>query len=77
MKYTLENRFRIWCDTTGERIEVGDDPEGLEMTEIVFVDPAGKRGTNIIFTEEALPLMIEALNIRLTYLKQKKSKEGK
>ena len=71
MKYSLECRYRIFNDDTGERIEIGDDPEGLGMTEIVWVDELGKRGTNIVFTEEALPLLIEALNNRLELAGQK------
>jgi hypothetical protein len=71
MKYSMEQRFRIFNDDTGERIEVGEDPEGLGMIEIVWVDELGKRGTNIIFTEEALPLLIDALNRRLELMKER------
>lgn len=65
MKYSLDERFRIWNDDTGERIEVGDDPDGLDLTEIVFVSEEGKRQQNIIFTDEAIPLLMLALQKRL------------
>ncbi len=72
MRYSLENRFRIHNDDTGERIEIGDDPDGLDLTEIVFITDDGKRGTNIIFTEEGLPLVIEALQSRWQFLQSRK-----
>lgn len=65
MRYSLDTRYRVWDDECGERIEVGEDPDGLELTEIVWVSDDGKRGTNICFTDEAIPLLIEALTARL------------
>jgi hypothetical protein len=65
MRYSLEKRFRIFNDDCGERIEIGDDPDGLDLTEIVWVGDDGKRGTNICFTDEAILLLIEALAARL------------
>ncbi len=65
MKYSMDERFRIWNDDTGERIEVGEDPDGLELTEIVYVSEEGKRHENIIFSDEAIPLLIAALQKRL------------
>lgn len=72
MKHTLEHRFRLWNDEFGERVEIGDDPDGLDLTEIVWVSDNGERTTPINFTEEALPLLIEALTLRLQYLQTKK-----
>ncbi len=69
MKYSMDERYRIWCDDTGERIEVGDDPDGLDLTEIVFVSEENKRRENIIFTDEAIPLLIAALQKRLNRIK--------
>lgn len=74
MNFTLENRFRLWNDDCGERVEIGDDPDGLELTEIVFVSDDGKRATPINFPEEALPLLIEALSLRLQHLQARKKK---
>lgn len=72
MKHSLEHRFHLWNDDRGERVEIGDDPDGLEMTEIVFVTDDGMRGNPINFTEEGLPLLIEALTLRLQHLQSKK-----
>lgn len=69
-KFTLENRFRIWDDDNGERIEVGDDPDGLGMTEVVWVSDEGKRGTPInLPTVESIEMMITALQQRLEWVK--------
>lgn len=65
MKYYLDVRYSVWNNDCGERIEVGEDPDGLDLTEIVWVSDDNQRGTNICFTDEAIPLLIEALTARL------------
>lgn len=68
--FTLEERYRLWNDGCSVRVEIGDDPDGLEMTEIVYVDENGERGTPINFTDAELPLLIKALQRRLTRTKE-------
>lgn len=61
MSHTLELKFQIWNDSTGEAITVGSNPDGLDMIEIRYVDETGKIRDRITLDEIAVPLMIEAL----------------
>lgn len=56
--------YRICNDDTGETIEVSPDGDGLDLTEICFRESGGKITDRIVFSEEALPLLIEALQRR-------------
>lgn len=67
-RYNLENRFRLWDLDCGECIEIGDDPDGLGLTEIVWVSDEGKRAIPINITNEGLPKLIEALQARLAWI---------
>lgn len=60
----LENRYIIHILGTGERIEIGDDSDGLELTEIVFYTDDGSRESTLIITDEQLILLIKALQKR-------------
>ena len=61
MRTTLVAKFTLWIDDTGERIEVGDDREGLDMTEIRFVNEENKTCAEIRFSDNQIPMVIEAL----------------
>lgn len=65
MKYTLENRYKVWNDETGESLEVCPDGDGLDLTEIRSITDDGQIGERVTVTREALPLLIEALQRRL------------
>jgi len=71
MKCTLEAQFVIWFDTTGERITVGDDQDGLDMTEIQFVRDDGTKGDAIRFGDEQVPMLIEALQRFMAFKKER------
>lgn len=61
MSYSLEKMFQIWNDRTGERIEIGPDRDGLDLIEIRFYAVDSKQPTFIIFNQEQVPLLIQAL----------------
>lgn len=74
MRTTLEARFTLWIDDTGERIEVGDDSEGLDMTEIRYIDETGKRLAEIRFSDNQVPMLVEALERHLKFKKERSAK---
>jgi hypothetical protein len=39
--YTEDTVYRLWSDSSGERIEVGEDKDGLSLIEIHNMDSAG------------------------------------
>jgi hypothetical protein len=63
VRYSLETVYKVCNDDTGEVIEVGPDADGLDLTEIRFRESAApfKVTDRIVFSQEALPLVIEAL----------------
>lgn len=72
MKASLEMRMQIWNDTTGERIEVGEDSDGLDLLEIRYVSEDGKAGDSIRFQPEHAKHVIEALQRVATFMAEKK-----
>ena len=64
-RITVETVIRIWFDGNGERIEVGDDRDGLDLNEIRYLDDAGRIAHAIVFPDAALPHVIAALQGRL------------
>lgn len=60
-KYELEIVYQIWDNQHGERIEVGPDRDGLELTEIRYVTPDGKIGNSVTLNEAQKLLLIQAL----------------
>ncbi len=75
MKYSLEIVYKVCNDDTGEVIEVGPDPDGLRLVEIRSLTDDGELGGNICVTEEALPLLIDALQRSLTSLQSRDTAE--
>lgn len=59
--HTLETRYEIWNDRTGERIDVGPDRDGLDMIEIVYVGDDGVKGQCVCMTKAQAKLVAEAL----------------
>ena len=47
MNYSIERVIQIWNDTTGERIEIGSDRDGLELVEIRSYTDDGKVGQSM------------------------------
>lgn len=60
----LEWVAEIW-DNGGECLQIGEDRDGLDMTEIRWRDGSGKVAQSVTFTDDMLPLVIEALQKRL------------
>jgi chemotaxis receptor (MCP) glutamine deamidase CheD len=61
MRTTLEAKFTLWIDDTGECIVVGDDRDGLDMTEILFIDETKQVRAEIRLTDNQVPMLVEAL----------------
>ena len=74
-KHSLEIKFEIWNDKSGERFVIGDDRDGIGLIEIRYVDDTGKTspGAGIILSEEVAVLLVKSLNNILEF--RKKSKE--
>ena len=72
MSYSLEQMFEVWDDKSGERFEIGLDRDATEITEIRYRDELGKIGNRIRIPDEALPLVIDALERRLAEIITKK-----
>ena len=72
--FTIEHVRRVWIDGTGDRFEVGDDGDGLDMTEIRWMRADDKRGPSVAFTDEQLPALIEVLQARLDEIKARGTK---
>jgi hypothetical protein len=62
MGHSLETVQRIWDDKTGDRLEIGPDDDSLDMTEIRQYDTKNVVVGRMVFTDEQLPLVIEALH---------------
>ncbi len=62
MKCTLEAQFRICFDDTGESVTVGDDADGLGLVELQYFCDDGTKGSSMIFRDDHVPMLIEALN---------------
>lgn len=63
--YSTEREFKIWNDEFGHRYEVGEDPDGLGLVEIRYVEENGVVGSRINIDREAIPLLIQALQEKL------------
>jgi hypothetical protein len=61
MTYTVETVIQVWDDSTGERIEVGPDRDGLELIEIRYVTDDGKISSGITMTPEQALLVADAV----------------
>ena len=59
-KYSLEQRFEIWNDKTGESINISADYDGLDLIEIRWADPDSVTGA-ITLTQEQATLLVQAL----------------
>jgi hypothetical protein len=60
--HSLEVVFQIWDDKTGERVEVGPDRDGLDLTEIRQYTDDGQCTQRITLPKEAVYLLNDALN---------------
>jgi hypothetical protein len=76
MPWSLETMYEIWDDDSGDKIEVGPDRDGLDMVEIRWRTDDGKIAERMTFTQEAVPLLIEALTKALADAKAAKEKAG-
>lgn len=66
-------KLEIWNDKHGERIEIGEDRDGLGLTEIRQIDSQGKMLARITLDDDALSLTIKALE---RFQKWKQENEG-
>lgn len=60
-KLSVERVSKVWDDSTGERIEVGPDSDGLNLVELMYVDSQGKEGARITMTTVQARLVSEQL----------------
>lgn len=63
-EHELEWVAEIW-NKQGECLQIGEDRDGLDLTEIRWRDDTGKIGASVSFPADALPLVIRALQRRL------------
>lgn len=70
--HTLEARFEIWNDSSGERIEVGEDRDGLDLVEIRSIADDNTCGPSITLPEEAVPALIEGLQRLMKFREERK-----
>lgn len=75
MAYEMELTHRIYSDN-GYVFEVRPDPDGLGLIEVrYFEDSASTLPRQAItLTEESIPLIIKALQVQLTQIKEAKEK---
>lgn len=52
---------QIWDDKHGDRIEVGPDRDGLDMTEVRFVNAEGKIFKRMAFTQQQARMVAAAM----------------
>lgn len=71
--YSIEKRYLIWDDGSGERIEVGQDSDGLELVEIRQIAESEKVYARITMTIEQAKLLSECL---AKYLEENSTKEA-
>jgi hypothetical protein len=60
-KYSLEAVFEVWNDTTGERVQVGADRDGVDLVEIRSLASDAAFTGSVMLTDEQVPLVIDAL----------------
>lgn len=65
---TLEMRMQLWFDKTGDRIEVGEDGDGLSLLELRYVDSEGKILDRIICAPEDAPKLAQAIQKVADYM---------
>lgn len=63
--YSHEIVHQIWNDKTGDRIEVGEDRDGLELVEIRYIDGYNKIVESVSMTMEQAVLVHAALTSHL------------
>lgn len=61
MKTSVVHVMQIWNDDVGERIEVGEDGDGIGMVELRFVSDDGKIGARFTIPDEMLEAVAGAL----------------
>lgn len=60
-RYTLELCRQVWDDKHGERIEVSEDADGLDLVELVQVSAEGVRSNHFTIPPEQALLVAEAM----------------
>ena len=60
-KYTLEQMFEIWEDSTGLCTEIGSDRDGLDLIEIRSKDEKGEIYARLSFTKDQARLVYQAI----------------
>jgi len=65
--YSIDTVYQIWNDKTGERIEIGPDPDGLDLVEIRCYSPTGERPQQFVtLNKEQATLVLAALQRTLS-----------
>lgn len=55
--------MQVWNDDTGERIDVGEDRDGLGLLEIRYVDETGKVRADIRIEPQHAHKLIESIQV--------------
>lgn len=64
MKISTDTITRIWNDDTGQRMEVGEDADGLGLVEIRSIDANGNVEARMTFPAGYVAELIRALENR-------------
>lgn len=63
--HTLEKCYKIYDNETGESVQVCDDADCGDLTDVRYVDETGKIGARITLSDEQLVLLYQALAQRI------------
>jgi len=70
--FTLEHRLEVWNNKTGERIEVGEDRDGLELVQMTFITDDGQRSSTFTIHPDEAPLVAKAIGMVAEGIKKRK-----
>ena len=63
MTYSLEKKYEIWNDKTGERYTIGPDSDCLGMIQLTQYGDDGVETGRMTFPDGTMDLIIEALTL--------------
>ena len=47
-KYTVEHHAKVFCDTSGDYVKIGEDRDGLDLCEMSYVGSDGEAASTAI-----------------------------
>lgn len=71
MKFSLETRREVWNDESGDRIDVGEDRDGLGLVELRSIDKGGRIENSLAMPPDQARLVAEAILLACDELEAK------